>query len=224
MDDPKYVAAPFTEAGFRTLAAGRLEAAPTQAVFDPRSGKTWGRSDWELNPEMIADFAVMEPAKEAAVLVPIVARPELTVLLTQRPQSMTQHAGQIAFPGGKVDQTDADHIAAALREAKEEIGLEPEFIEPLGFLDTYRTGTGYNVSPLVALIRPTFTLTLSEREVSEAFEVPLSFLMNEANHQKHTRPWRGRERHFYAMPFAERYIWGATAGMLKNLHQRLFVI
>lgn len=214
---------PFTEPWFRELAEGRLETSPTEAVFDPRSGKTWGRSDWELNPEMIADFAVMKPPRPAAVLVPIIARRELTVLFTQRPQTMPTHAGQISFPGGKVEQDDADHAAAALREAEEEIGLKQRYIEALGFLDTYRTGTGFNVAPLVAIVQPDFTLQLDEREVDEAFEVPLAFLMDEANHQKHTRPWQGRERHFYAMPYGERYIWGATAGMLKNMHQRLFV-
>lgn len=215
--------APFSEAHFRALVSGRLEPAPTAAVFDPRSGKTWASSDWSLNPEMVDDFAVMEPAKPAAVLVPIIAREELTVLFTQRPDSMKQHAGQISFPGGKLDAADADHKAAALREAEEEVGLKREFIEPLGYLDTYRTGTGYNVVPLVALVRPEFTLAVDTYEVADTFEVPLSFLMNETNHQKHTRPWKGRERHFYAMPFGERYIWGATAGMLRNLHQRLFV-
>lgn len=209
------------EAVFRALAARCLEAEPTDAVFDPRSGRTWGRSDWELNPEMIADFAVMEPARPAAVLVPIIARDELTVLLTQRPDGMKQHAGQISFPGGKVEPDDPSPAAAALREAEEEIGLRHEHIEPLGFLDTYRTGTGYNVAPLVAIVRPDFVLAVDSREVADVFEVPLSFLMDEANHQKHSRPWRGRERHFYAMPYGERFIWGATAGMLKNLHQRL---
>ncbi|MFM9942225.1 MAG: CoA pyrophosphatase [Hyphomicrobiaceae bacterium] len=214
---------PFTASGFRALALSRLARSPTDGVFDPRSGRTWVRSDWDLNPEMIADFAVMEPARSAAVLVPIVARDELTVLLTQRPQEMPQHPGQIAFPGGKVEPTDVDHIAAALREAEEEIGLERRFVETLGYLDMYRTGTGYNVAPVVAIVQPEFVLKLHEREVAEAFEVPLAFLMDEANHQKHARPWRGRERHYYAMPFGERYIWGATAGMLKNLQQRLFV-
>ena len=223
MTDPTPIA-PFTEARFRALIQGRLEPAPTEAVFDPRSGKTWGRSDWELNPEMIADFEAMEPARPAAVLVPIIARAELTVLFTQRPDSMKQHAGQISFPGGKLDKADVDHAAAALREAEEEIGLHRRFIEPLGYLDTYRTGTGFNVVPLVAIVRPEMTLALDEREVADAFEVPLAFLMNAANHQKHTRPWRnGRERHFYAMPYGERFIWGATAGMLKNLHQRIFM-
>lgn len=212
----------FSEARFRALAAGRLLATPTEAVFDPRSGKTWGRSDWELNPEMLADFEVMEPPRPAAVLVPVIARDELTVLLTQRPQSMKTHAGQISFPGGKMEKTDADHMAAALREAEEEIGLDAAYIETLGYLDMYRTGTGFNVAPVVAIVRPDFKLRIDAREVEEAFEVPLGFLMNAANHQKLSRPWRGRDRHFYAMPFGERYIWGATAGMIKNLHQRLF--
>jgi 8-oxo-dGTP pyrophosphatase MutT (NUDIX family) len=211
----------WTEAIFRELAARCLEPQPTDAVFDPRSGRTWGRSDWELNPEMIADFAVMEPARPAAVLVPIVARAELTVLLTQRPDSMKQHAGQISFPGGKIEPGDASPAAAALREAEEEIGIGAEHVEPLGFLDTYRTGTGYNVAPLVAIVRPGVELAIDRGEVADVFEVPLAFLMDEANHQKHSRPWRGRERHFYAMPYGERFIWGATAGMLKNLHQRL---
>lgn len=212
----------FTEAGFRSLASEHLDALPTDAIFDPRSGKAWGRGDWDLNPEMLADFAVMKPARPAAVLVGIVARQELTVLLTQRTSSLPTHAGQIAFPGGKVEPHDDGPAAAALRESLEEIGLEARFVEPLGFIDGYRTGTGFTVAPLVALIRPGFALRPDPREVDEVFEVPLAFLMNEANHQKHTRPWQGRDRHYYAMPFGERYIWGATAGMLKNLHQRLF--
>jgi 8-oxo-dGTP pyrophosphatase MutT (NUDIX family) len=211
-----------TESRLRDLARRRLEPGPTEAVFDPRSGRTWGPSDWDLNPEMIADFAVMEPARPAAVLVPIVARSELTVLFTLRPEGMKQHSGQISFPGGKVEPDDPDHAAAALREAEEEIGLAREHIEPLGFLDTYRTGTGYSVAPLVAIVSPAFRLSVDRREVAEVFEVPLAFLMDEANHQKHTRPWRGRDRHYYAMPYGDRFIWGATAGMLKNLHQRLF--
>lgn len=213
----------FTVHGFRARARNRLAHGPTDGVFDPRSGRTWVKSDWDLNPELIADFAVMEPARPAAVLVPIIARDELTVLLTQRPDTMDKHAGQIAFPGGKVDPSDADHVAAALREAEEEVGLERRFVEVLGFLDMYRTGTGFNVAPVVAIVQPDFNLNLDRREVADAFEVPLSFLMDEANHQKHSRPWRGRERHFYAMPYGERFIWGATAGMLRNLHQKVFV-
>jgi 8-oxo-dGTP pyrophosphatase MutT (NUDIX family) len=211
-----------TAPGFRELATSRLDRAPSEAVFDPRTGKAWGRGDWDLNPELLADFAVMEPARPAAVLVGVVLREELTVLLTQRTNSLPTHAGQIAFPGGKLEPHDEGPIGAALRESVEEIGLDPQFVEPLGFLDSYRTGTGFSVAPVVALIQPGFELKPDPREVHDVFEVPLAFLMDEANHQKHAREWRGRERHYYAMPYGDRYIWGATAGMIKNLHQRLF--
>jgi 8-oxo-dGTP pyrophosphatase MutT (NUDIX family) len=122
-----------------------------------------------------------------------------------------------------VDPEDSGPLACALREAREEIGLLPAYVEPLGYLDSYRTGTGFQVVPVVALVRPGFTLTLDPVEVAEAFEVPLRFVMDPANHQRDSREWRGgRRRFFYAMPYEQRYIWGATAGMLKNMHQRLF--
>ena len=160
--------------------------------------------------------------KEAAVLAPLFWRgSEPWVYLTMRPLTMRKHAGQISFPGGRVDPDDASPTAAALREAEEEIGLDRRYVEPLGFIDSYRTGTGYRVMPLVAFVQPGFSLQLNPGEVDNAFEVPLRFLMDPANHQKHLREWRGRERSFYAMPYGERYIWGATAGMLKNLHTRL---
>jgi 8-oxo-dGTP pyrophosphatase MutT (NUDIX family) len=211
----------FTEAGFRAQAAAALRAQPSDDIFDPRTGQAWAPSDFDLNPDMLADFAVMEPARPAAVLIPLIARAELTVLLTERSAKLKAHAGQISFPGGRIDEDDASPTAAALREAEEEIGLDRRYVEPLGFIDSYRTGTGYRVMPLVAFVQPGFTLQLNPGEVASAFEVPLRFLMNPANHQKHTREWRGRERSFYAMPYGERYIWGATAGMLKNLHSRL---
>jgi 8-oxo-dGTP pyrophosphatase MutT (NUDIX family) len=213
---------PFSEPGFRALARRGLHEAPSDAIFDPRSGKALGPSDWDLNPELKGDLAVMEPPRAAAVLVPIVLRPALTVLLTQRSHDMPSHPGQISFPGGKVEKRDASPLACALREACEEIGLTPEFVEPLGYLDSYRTGTGFQITPVVAFVHPGFPSRLDLREVLEVFEVPLSFLMDEANHQKASREWRGRQRSFYAMPYQGRYIWGATAGMLKNMQQRLF--
>lgn len=212
----------YTEPEFRVRATAALYHTPSESVFDPRTGRAWARSDWDLNPEMLADFEVMAPARAAAVLVPIIARSELTVLLTERTAHLSTHAGQIAFPGGKVEATDIDVVHTALREAEEEIGLSRTLVEPLGFLDGYRTGTGFLVTPVVALVKPDFVLALDANEVASAFEVPLAFLMDEANHKRHSRPWRGRERHYYAMPFGERYIWGATAGMLKNLHERLY--
>ena len=209
-------------AEFRALARRKLQAAPSDAIFDPRTGRSWGRSDFDLNPELLADLAVMEPPRPAAVLVPVVAHAELTVLLTQRTQNLPTHAGQIAFPGGKMEPKDADPVATALREAQEEIGLDPGFVEPLGFLDSYRSGTGFHIMPVVALVQPGFTLSPDPAEVADAFEVPLSFLMDPQNHQQHAREWRGRQRYFYAIPYGERYIWGATAGMIRNMHERLF--
>jgi 8-oxo-dGTP pyrophosphatase MutT (NUDIX family) len=223
MDMPTESSAdPFTEAGFRAHARRGLLPAPSPAIFDPRSGRALGPSDWDLNPEFKDDLAVMAPPRPAAVLVPIVLREPLAVLLTQRSHDMPSHPGQISFPGGKMEEQDSDPVACALREAREEIGLGPEFVEPLGFLDSYRTGTGFQISPVVGFVRPGFRMVLDAREVLEVFEVPLAFLMEEANHQKHAREWRGRQRSYYAMPYEGRYIWGATAGMLKNLHQRLF--
>jgi 8-oxo-dGTP pyrophosphatase MutT (NUDIX family) len=212
----------FSEAQFRARAERGLDHAPSAAIFDPRTGQAFGPSDFDLNPELKADLAVMAPPRPAAVLVPVVLRPELTVLLTQRPEDMPSHPGQISFPGGKIEPIDAGALACALREAHEEIGLPAGFVEPLGYLDSYRTSSGFQITPVVALVRPGFPSVLDRREVSEVFEVPLSFLMDEANHQRASRELRGRQRYFYAMPYQGRYIWGATAGMLRNMQQRLF--
>jgi 8-oxo-dGTP pyrophosphatase MutT (NUDIX family) len=223
MDTPLHeVADPFAEAGFRALARRGLNATPSEAIFDPRSGRALGPSDWDLNPEFVGDLAVMSPPRPAAVLVPIVLRPALTVLLTQRSHDMSSHPGQISFPGGKVEAGDGSALDCALREANEEIGLPAIDAEPLGYLDSYRTGSGFQIVPVVALVRPGFPLSLDTREVTEVFEVPLRFLMDPANHCKDSREWRGRVRFYYAMPYGERYIWGATAGMLRNMQQRLF--
>lgn len=176
--------------------------------------------DHELDP-MTAAIAATRPIRKAAVLVPIVGRTEPTVLLTQRTAHLRDHAGQISFPGGKIDSTDASPMAAALREADEEIGLGANAIEPIGYLDPYLTLFGFRIMPLVARVAPEFALTLNRDEVDDAFEVPLAFLMTPENHQRHSREWNGLTRHFFAMPFGERYIWGATAGIIRNLYERI---
>jgi len=172
---------------------------------------------------MLEIVAREQPVRPAAVLIPVVDHPEPTVLLTQRAAHLNEHAGQISFPGGKIDATDASPLDAALREAEEEIGLKRDFIDPVGYLDLYATGFGFRILPTVARVRPGFTLTINHSEVDDAFEVPLSFLMNPANHQIHSKEFRGMERFYYAMPFAERYIWGATAGILRVLYERIYL-
>jgi 8-oxo-dGTP pyrophosphatase MutT (NUDIX family) len=166
----------------------------------------------------------------AAVLIGLVQRDELMVLLTQRTDHLTNHPGQISFAGGRVESTDADAIAAALREAREEIGLEARFVDVLGAMPTYTTGTGFVVTPVVALVRPCFTVEADPFEVAEVFEVPLAFLMNPAHHRRHAVDLRGARREFLSMPFdgidaqgqPRRYfIWGATAAMLRNLYRLL---
>lgn len=158
----------------------------------------------------------------AAVLVPIVAHPvDLTVLFTQRTAQLKNHAGQISFPGGRVEPGDATAEFTALREAQEEIGLRPEQVEIVARLPDYFTRTGYRVTPVVGLLTPPLELVPDRREVAEIFEVPLAFLLDPRNHRRETRELQGRNVGFYAMPYGERYIWGATAGMLVNLYRHL---
>lgn len=212
----------YAEAGFRATAGHGLR--PLQDLAWDASGRetTGGPSDFDLNPGAEHELVAHPAPRPAAVLVPVVAHRRLSVLLTLRTDTLPSHAGQISFPGGKMEPADADPVATALREAQEEIGLEPTFVEPLGYLDPYRTGTGFRIFPVVAIVRTGFALALDQAEVADAFEVPLDFLMDERNHHTHVRTWGGAERRYYAMPFQERYIWGATAGIMKNMHQRLF--
>lgn len=179
------------------------------------------RGDHDLQPEPV-DIPDEASAIEAAVLVPIVLHPEApTVLLTQRAAALRSHSAQIAFPGGRVDATDGSPLVAALREAEEEVGLAPSKVRAVGYLDAYLTGTGYRVTPVVGLVEPPLALTINPHEVEEAFETPLAFLLDPANHKRHGREWKGRYRTYYAMPHGDRYIWGATAGMIRNLYERL---
>jgi 8-oxo-dGTP pyrophosphatase MutT (NUDIX family) len=203
----------FNEADIRARAQTRLLHAEPELP-------TYSDDDMNVDHPMIPKGVEFRPA---AVLVPLVLHESaVTVLLTQRRENLSTHAGQIAFPGGRIDASDASAVAAALREAQEETGLDPAFVEPLGFLDGYLTVTSYHVTPVVALVKPGFAVSLQEEEVARVFEVPLKFLMTVQNHETHSRDWHGRPRHYYAMPYEGNYIWGATAGMIRNLYTRMY--
>ena len=180
--------------------------------------------DWTPDVRKEAKFIDRAPA-HASVLIPLVQRERLSVLLTLRPTHMNSHSGQIAFPGGKADPEDRDAIATALREAKEEVGLEPEFVDVIGTMPIYTTGSAFIVTPVVALVHPGFRLQVNADEVADVFEVPLDFLMDPANHRHHVVDWGGEQRRWMSMPYmdgnTERFIWGATAGMLRNFYRFL---
>jgi 8-oxo-dGTP pyrophosphatase MutT (NUDIX family) len=186
----------------------------TDASLIPASGD-------QGTDRMLEIIAREQPIRPAAVLIGVVDHPLPTVLLTQRAAHLNDHAGQISFPGGKIEATDTSPLEAALREAEEEIGLARSFIDPIGYLDLYGTSFGFRILPIVAQVKPGFSLFINHAEVDDAFEVPLAFLMDPANHQVHSKEFRGMERSYYAMPYEERYIWGATAGILRVLYERI---
>ncbi|MGH6626415.1 MAG: CoA pyrophosphatase [Burkholderiaceae bacterium] len=203
----------------------QLRAVPLQALSPAALRQRFAAPPmWQ--PEVVLEkkFANREPA-HASVLVPIIVRDQPTVLLTERTTHLSTHSGQIAFPGGRSDDGDADAAATALREAQEEVGLDSGFVQVLGSLPTYITGTSFIITPVVALVQPGFELRPNPYEVAEAFEVPLEFLMNPAHHRRHALEWEGVRREWFSMPYQdqhkERFIWGATAGMLRNLYRFL---
>jgi 8-oxo-dGTP pyrophosphatase MutT (NUDIX family) len=178
--------------------------------------------DW--TPEKLGDGGLFDGHQrtDAAVLVPLVERDDgLTVLLTQRTAHLTAHAGQISFPGGRIEAHDPDPESAALRETEEEVGLPRDRISVIGRLDTYLTGTGFEITPVVGIVRPPFPLAIDPFEVAEAFEVPLSYILDRRNHQRVERQSGAHRRVFYVLPYEGRNIWGATAGILVNLAEVL---
>jgi 8-oxo-dGTP pyrophosphatase MutT (NUDIX family) len=198
------------------LASEALSADQLRAYFrDPRPWHT------EPNDERLVR-AIRRELVAAAVLIPLVVHEQgMTVLLTQRTDHLSDHAGQVSFPGGRTEAADGSPVETALRETEEEIGLSRERIETIGSLPEYVTGTGYRISPVVALVRPPFSVRADPFEVAEVFEVPLNFLMDPANHQTRRAVLDTGERLFFAMPYERHFIWGATAAMLRNLYRFL---
>lgn len=178
--------------------------------------------DHVLNRDSILEIEQLN-LRDAAVLIGVIDDPdEARVILTQRTTKLRKHAGQIAFPGGGIDDVDGTPEVAALREAEEEIGLDRRFVETVGRLPQYLSGTGFRIQPVLAVVQPGFVIRPNPDEVDSVFEVPLSFLMNPDNHQQDSRMWQGVVRHFYVMPYRERRIWGITAGIIRTLYERLY--
>jgi 8-oxo-dGTP pyrophosphatase MutT (NUDIX family) len=220
MDASLSAAAPVVGRDFYDRARAKLSLAVPPALHD-HSVTDVIRGDLDLDPQLWEQAGV-QATRPAAVLVGVVDHPEPSVLLTMRTSDLPSHAGQIAFPGGKMDPTDASPLAAAMREADEEIGLDAALIEPIGYLDLYLTFSGFRILPVVARVIPNFALRINASEVADAFEVPLSFLMSPDNHRRDARDWKGIRREYYAMPFGDRYIWGVTAGILRNLYEKIY--
>jgi 8-oxo-dGTP pyrophosphatase MutT (NUDIX family) len=178
--------------------------------------------DHALNPSL-REMIVRGGLRDAAVLVPVVDREEgATVILTQRTEQLRRHSGQVAFPGGRIDDTDPSPEFAALRETEEEIGLSPDLVEIVGRIPDYVTGSGYRIAPVLGIVRPGFRLTINPDEVDAAFEVPLAFLMEPQNHRRESRLWEEQERFYYTMPYEDRFIWGVTAGIIRTIYERLY--
>jgi 8-oxo-dGTP pyrophosphatase MutT (NUDIX family) len=222
MPDPDFLADFLARARTRLLQsppAGSDEA----GAFADNAPANHAFGDHAFSPGLAAELPA-GPGKPAAVLIPIVKRPGgATILLTRRSSALRNHSGQIAFPGGRIDVTDDGPLGAALREADEEIGLARSLVEPVGYLDVYITASGYRIVPVIALVEPGFSLELNRDEVDAVFECPLAFAMEPANQSRETRDWRGAARSYYAIYYAEHYIWGVTAGILRTLYERIYI-
>ncbi|HTT84381.1 MAG TPA: CoA pyrophosphatase [Rhizomicrobium sp.] len=190
----------------------RLSSSPPVLPLSP------GRSDYDLNPDL--HRATAHELVPAAVLVPVVRRADPTVLFTRRTEHLARHAGQVSFPGGQLDPDDESLVAAALRETREETGIDPGLVDVAGFLDPYETGTGFAILPVIGVLEEGFSLVPNPREVAEIFEVPLAFFLEPANCERGTGEWQGRQRVFYAFRYKQHYIWGATASILVSFRDR----
>lgn len=178
--------------------------------------------DFHFNPDL-EDLIRKVAQREAAVLIGILeGKSGPSVLLTERTAKLRSHSGQIAFPGGRVDESDRTYAETALRECEEEVGIGGEHLEVVGEMPVYFTGSGYRIHPVLAVISDGYSLRANEDEVASIFDVPLSFLMDDANHKKSSRQWQGKQRYFYEMPYEDRYIWGVTAGILRVMFERLY--
>jgi 8-oxo-dGTP pyrophosphatase MutT (NUDIX family) len=204
---------------FFERARARLTLDVPAGLTDPEAPVV--RGDPDLDPAMWEEAGV-KATRPASVLIPVIDRAEPMVLLTLRTPHLTSHAGQVAFPGGKIDPDDRTPLDAALREAEEEIGLDRSLVDPIGYLDLYLTFTGFRILPLVARVNASYALSLNPSEVADAFEVPLAFLMSAENHERRSSVWKGINRQYYAMPYQERMIWGVTAGIVRNLYERIY--
>ena len=209
---PNDIVARLTSGGLQALRERLLSEPPTLPLVTTRG-------DFDLNPH--ARPVSRRELRPSAVLIPLVQRRDPTVLLTQRTKTLAQHAGQVSFPGGRVEPGDISLVETALRETHEETGIEPTFVTLAGFLDAYETGTGFAILPVVGLLAEGFTLMPDASEVAEIFEVPLAFLLDAANRKKESREFQGRTRAFYSFTYDGHYIWGATAAMLVNFCDRL---
>jgi 8-oxo-dGTP pyrophosphatase MutT (NUDIX family) len=208
----------FSSAEFFELAKARLSFDVPKGLTDPDVVPC--HDDHDGDPVVLAAIAAMRPLRTAAVLVPIIERPELTVLFTERTAQLVDHAGEISFPGGKIEAGDTSPLAAALREAEEEISLDRRLVEPIGYLDVHVTPSGYRILPTLARVNEGFSLRYNRGEVNDAFELPLAFLMEPQNHRLEKAEWNGQMTKVYAIPFNDRKIWGVTASILRNLWER----
>jgi 8-oxo-dGTP pyrophosphatase MutT (NUDIX family) len=231
MSAPDYIAPPiFDPRKVPVTSTGAHLPAVPSAAMSPQALRARFANQPTWSPEVLREssFSQRELA-HASVLLPLVMRDELHVLLTQRTMHMSTHGGQIAFPGGKADADDADAVATALRETHEEVGIAASYIEVIGSMPTYLTGTQFVITPVVALVEPSFELNINHNEVAHVFEVPLAFLMSPANHHEHKFEWQGATRKWFSMPYPDtqapngkdHFIWGATAGMLRNFYRFL---